>query len=50
LPQYSGTPSWMFFRNALVSNLLFTVVFVLTVNFGRNFERSHSREAISRTV
>ncbi|MFL6514891.1 MAG: DUF6580 family putative transport protein [Chthoniobacterales bacterium] len=50
LPQYSGTPTWMFFRNSLVSNLFFTFLFVLTVNFGRNLETSQSRAAISRTV
>src|SRR5205085_2085908 len=25
LPQYSATPTWMFFRNSLVSDLLFTL-------------------------
>ena len=50
LPQYSATPTWMFFRNSLLSNLLFTLLFVLTVNFGRNFERAHSRAAISHTA
>jgi hypothetical protein len=50
LPQYSGTPTWMFFRNSLVSNLFFTLIFVLTVNFGRNLERSRMRAAISRTA
>jgi hypothetical protein len=50
LPQYSSTPTWMFFRNSLLSNLFFTLLFVLTANFGRNFERSHSPEAISRTA
>jgi hypothetical protein len=50
LPQYSATPTWMFFRNSLVSNLLFTVLFVLTANFGRNFERSRSPEAISHAA
>ena len=29
LPQYSATPTWMFFRNSLVSDLVFTAVFVL---------------------
>jgi hypothetical protein len=29
LPQYGATPSWMFFRNSLVSDLIFTAVFVL---------------------
>jgi hypothetical protein len=50
LPQYSATPTWMFFRNSLLSNFFFTLLFVLTVNLGRNFERSHSRAAISPTV
>ncbi|HEY4283248.1 MAG TPA: DUF6580 family putative transport protein [Chthoniobacterales bacterium] len=50
LPQYSATPTWMFFRNSLVSNLFFTLLFVLTVNFGRNLERSRVRTAISRTA
>ena len=36
LPQYSATPTWMFFRNSLVSDLLFTVLFVLCMNFGRS--------------
>jgi hypothetical protein len=29
LPQYSATPSWMFFRNSLLSDLAFTGMFVL---------------------
>jgi hypothetical protein len=29
LPQYGATPSWMFFRNSLLSDLIFTTVFVL---------------------
>ena len=28
LPQFSATPTWMFFRNSLVSDLIFTAVFV----------------------
>jgi hypothetical protein len=39
LPQYSATPSWMFFRNSLVSDLLFTLLFVLSMNFGRSTEK-----------
>jgi hypothetical protein len=50
LPQYSATPTWMFFRNSLISNIFFTFLFVLTVNFGRNLERSPSRAGISRTA
>src|ERR1700681_3516974 len=29
LPQYSATPTWMFFRNSLLSDLFFTAVFAL---------------------
>src|SRR5437867_195757 len=42
LPQYSATPSWMFFRNSLISDLLFTLLFVLCMNFGRSTERSRA--------
>ena len=50
LPQYSATPTWMFFRNSVLSNLFFSLLFVLTVNFGRNLERSRPGEAISRAA
>jgi hypothetical protein len=43
LPQYSATPSWMFFRNSLISDLLFTLLFVISMNFGRSAERSRTR-------
>jgi hypothetical protein len=45
LPQYSATPSWMFFRNSLVSDLLFTLLFVVCMNLGRSTKRSRSRAA-----
>ncbi len=45
LPQYSATPSWMFFRNSLISDLLFTLLFVLCMNVGRSRERSGARAA-----
>jgi hypothetical protein len=48
LPQYSSTPSWMFFRNSLVSDLVFTLAFVLCMNFSRSPERS--RAAVARSV
>lgn len=35
LPQYGATPTWMFFRNSLVSDLLFTLVFVACMSFSR---------------
>jgi len=43
LPQYSATPSWMFFRNSLVSDLLFTLLFVVCMNLGRSRGRSGTR-------
>jgi hypothetical protein len=50
LPQYSATPSWMFFRNSLVSDLLFTLLFVFSMNFGRSAEKSRVRAAIPHTA
>jgi len=35
LPAYGATPTWMFFRNSVLSDLLFTVLFVLCMNFSR---------------
>ena len=50
LPQYSATPSWMFFRNSIVSDLLFTLLFVICMNLGRSMERSQGRAARFRPV
>ncbi len=50
LPQYSATPSWMFFRNSLISDLLFTLLFVLSINLGRSAEGSRARAAVPRTA
>ncbi|MGI8891433.1 MAG: DUF6580 family putative transport protein [Chthoniobacterales bacterium] len=35
LPQYGATPTWMFFRNSLVSDLLFTVLFFACMSYSR---------------
>src|SRR5450432_120592 len=35
LPQYGATPTWMFFRNSLVSDLLFTLLFVACMSLSR---------------
>jgi hypothetical protein len=43
LPQYSATPTWMFFRNSIVSDLLFTLLFVICMNLGRNIGPSRRR-------
>jgi hypothetical protein len=51
LPQYSATPSWMFFRNSLVSDLLFTCLFVMCVHFGRNAEMTQpEKTALARAA
>ena len=48
LPQYSATPSWMFFRNSLVSDLFFTLVFVMCFHFSRSAESLRSKAALQR--
>lgn len=35
LPQYGATPTWMFFRNSLVSDLLFALLFVACMSYSR---------------
>ena len=40
------TPVWMFFRNSLVSDLFFTCLFVVCMNFGRSPERSRATEPL----
>ena len=48
LPAYSATPTWMFFRNSLASDLIFTAVFLLCVRLGRSLERSRVTTAPPR--
>jgi len=43
LPAYSATPSWMFFRNSLLSDLVFTLLFVFCFSFDRSAERSRAK-------
>jgi uncharacterized protein DUF6580 len=50
LPQYSATPSWMFFRNSILSDLLFTGLFVFCMHWGRSSETSRAASASLRTV
>ncbi len=50
LSQYSATPTWMFFRNSLLSDLLFTLLFVVCMSFGRNAARSRARAALPRVA
>ena len=50
LPQFSATPSWVFFRNSLLSDLFFTLLFVACMNFGRKSERSRAGAVVPRTT
>jgi hypothetical protein len=50
LPQYSATPSWMFFRNSVVSDLLFTGLFILCFHLGRASEPARVTSAEPRTI
>src|SRR6184192_1725229 len=50
LPQFSATPSWMFFRNSIVSDLLFTLLFVVCIKLGRSAAGSRARAPVPRTA
>ena len=50
LPQFSSTPSWMFFRNSLLSDILFTLLFIACMSFGRNSARSRAEAALPRVA
>jgi hypothetical protein len=50
LPQYSATPTWMFFRNSVVSDLLFTGLFVLCMIFVRSSERARTASVLPHTA
>jgi hypothetical protein len=50
LPQYSATPSWMFFRNSVLSDLVFTLLFIVCMSLGRSTELSRARAAIPRSA
>jgi hypothetical protein len=50
LPLYSSTPSWMFFRNSVLSDLLFTGLFILCMHWGRSPESSRAPSALPRPV
>jgi Family of unknown function (DUF6580) len=50
LPAYSATPTWMFFRNSLLSDLFFTALFVAAIHFGRNTSRGRAGAALPRTA
>jgi hypothetical protein len=50
LPAYSATPTWMFFRNTILSDLFFTLLFVACMNFGRKTSRGRAGAALPRVA
>ncbi|HMG04275.1 MAG TPA: DUF6580 family putative transport protein [Chthoniobacterales bacterium] len=46
LPQYSATPTWMFFRNSVVSDLLFTGLFLVCMKFVRSSEHARATSVL----
>jgi hypothetical protein len=50
LPAYGSTPTWMFFRNSLLSDLFFTALFVVCMSFGRRAEQSRTGASLLRTA
>ena len=43
LPVYGGsTPTWMFLRNTILSDLFFTALFIACMHFGRNSSRARA--------
>lgn len=48
VPQYGSTPSWMFFRNSLLSDVVFTVAFVFSMR--AQGLRSRSSIAVARAA
>ena len=42
LPAYSATPTWMFFRNSLLSDLFFTALFIVCMSLGRSSQTSRA--------
>jgi hypothetical protein len=50
LPQYRSTPTWMFFRNTVLSDLFFTLLFVACINFGRQTSRARAGAALPRVA
>ncbi len=50
LPQDRATPSWMFFRNSLVSDLMFTLLFVICFSFGEKRSRAQAADSLPRVA
>ena len=49
-PAYSSTPAWMFLRNSIISDLIFTSLFVFCVHYGRSPARARATRAVPRAA
>ena len=50
VPAYSATPTWMFFRNSAMSDLLFTGLFILSMHWGRTPAPARASSALPRPI
>lgn len=50
LPQYSATPTWMFFRNSLGSDLIFTGLFFACMKCVGSWEQSRAATVLPHTA
>jgi hypothetical protein len=50
LPQYSATPTWMFFRNSILSDLFFTGLFLLCMSVSRSSSRARTASVLPHTA
>ena len=50
LPAYSATPTWMFLRNSIISDLIFTSLFILCLHLAGSPERSRAARPLARTA
>ena len=50
LAAFSSTPTWMFFRNTILSDFFFTLLFVVCMNLGRNTSRARAGAALPRVA
>ena len=50
LPAFGATPTWMFFRNSLLSDAFFTTLFVACMSLGQSSARTREREPSVRTA
>ena len=50
VPAYSATPTWMFFRNSILSDLLFTGLFILCMHWGRSPAPARASSALPRPI